>query len=166
MKLSCDISDTLSSFISEVCGNRCSFNAKLGRKINSSFTCIFLSNIWFCRALGRKKKYCFLCSTWMWQALAANFWAFIINCLPSLSHWGQTHMAGVGSEPGLLELSQTFSCTTAVPKRMDTLKPWHGWCLACGVLAMKRSVPCRGAFTHLCSYSAARCSDGKFSDCK
>lgn len=70
---------------------KCSFNASLGWKINSSLTCLFFSNIQFCRAEGVCGGNVLFMQHMDMTSSAAGLWAYITNFL--LNHWGQNPVA-------------------------------------------------------------------------
>lgn len=89
---------------------------------------------------------------------SARFWTSIMNCLPGLSHCGQNPVAR-GRQQARIAHTHLGPSPTQIDGHPEA-RTWLVFSLRCP------GVPCRGAFTHYCLYSAAGCSDGRFLDCK
>lgn len=89
---------------------------------------------------------------------SASFCTSTVNCFPGLSQCGQNPVARRRQQARTAHTHLRPS-----PTQVD----WHPEARAWLVFRLQcPGVSCRGAFTHYCWYSAARCSDGKFPDCK
>lgn len=63
---------------------------------------------------------------------ATRSWAFSMNCLPSLSHWGQNHVAEAGNKPGLPVLTSDLlqECSAQVAEHSNA-RAWLVFSLWC-----------------------------------